>query len=69
MKFWYIDATHRQPLPLGKIVLCACRHHPADKESYQRQIEATDWQIDTLMHELYGLSEEEIEVVEGLDHE
>lgn len=31
----------------------------------QRQIEATDKQIDTLVYELYGLTEEEIEIVEG----
>ncbi len=41
---------------------------PADKELYQRQIEATDRQIDALVYELYGLTEEEIGVVEGLDH-
>ncbi len=43
---------------------------PADKELYQRQIEATDRQIDALVYELYGLSGEEITIVEGrLDHE
>jgi type I restriction-modification system DNA methylase subunit len=31
----------------------------------QRQIEATDGQIDALVYELYGLTEEEIEIVEG----
>jgi hypothetical protein len=38
---------------------------PADKELYQRQIEATDGQIDGLAYELYGLREEEIGVVRG----
>ena len=38
---------------------------PADKELYQRQIEATDRQIDELVYELYGLTEEEVGVVEG----
>jgi hypothetical protein len=38
---------------------------PADKALYQRQIEATDRQIDTLVYELYDLSEEEIAIVEG----
>jgi hypothetical protein len=38
---------------------------PADKELYQRQIEATDRQIDALVYELYGLTEEEVGVVEG----
>jgi len=32
--------------------------------SSQRQIEATDRQIDALVYELYGLTEEEIEIVE-----
>ncbi len=37
----------------------------ADKELYQRQIEATDEQIDALVYELYGLTEEGVNVVEG----
>jgi len=36
-----------------------------DKELYERQIKIVDAQIDGLVYELYGLSEEEIEVVEG----
>jgi len=39
-----------------------------DKKLYQRQIEGTDAQIDALVCELYGLSEEEIAVVEGQGH-
>jgi hypothetical protein len=31
----------------------------------QRRIEMTDRQIDALVYELYGLTEEEIKVVEG----
>jgi len=38
---------------------------PADKKLYQRQIEATDAEIDTLVYELYGFTEEEIAIVEG----
>ncbi|MBN1814559.1 MAG: hypothetical protein JXA14_22155, partial [Anaerolineae bacterium] len=38
---------------------------PADKRLYQRQIDATDAQIDALVYELYGLTEEEIEIVEA----
>jgi hypothetical protein len=34
------------------------------KTVLQRQIEATDRQIDALVYELYGLTEEEINVVE-----
>jgi hypothetical protein len=37
---------------------------PADKTLYQRQIAATDAQIDALVYELYGLTEEEIAIVE-----
>ena len=37
---------------------------PADKELYQRQIEATDRQIDALVYELYGLMEAEIAIIE-----
>ena len=38
---------------------------PADKALHQRRIEATDRQIDGLVYELYGLTEEEVGVVEG----
>ena len=38
---------------------------PADKELYQQQIEATYRQIDALVYDLYGLTGEEIAVVEG----
>ena len=31
----------------------------------ERQIAATDRQIDNLVYELYGLTEEEIKIVEG----
>jgi len=40
---------------------------PADKKLYQRQIQATDAEIDALVYELYGLTEEEIAIVEGKD--
>lgn len=32
---------------------------------FQRQIDATDKQIDQLVYELYGLTEEKIKIVEG----
>ncbi|TEU15786.1 MAG: hypothetical protein E3J21_12250 [Anaerolineales bacterium] len=35
----------------------SCFRVPADRELYQRQIEATDRQIDALVYELYGLTE------------
>jgi hypothetical protein len=37
---------------------------PHEKTALQRQIEATDGQIDALVYELYGLTEEEIGIVE-----
>lgn len=37
---------------------------PGDKTRIQRQIDATDKQIDKLVYELYGLTEEEIETIE-----
>ena len=44
------------------------KHHEAkmerDKELYERQIKVVDEQIDKLVYDLYGLTEE-IEVVEG----
>ena len=38
---------------------------PAEKERLERQIEVTDRTIDGLVYELYGLSPEEIKIVEG----
>ena len=36
-----------------------------EKEPIERQIKATDKKIDDLVYQLYGLSEEEIKIVEG----
>jgi Cys-tRNA synthase (O-phospho-L-seryl-tRNA:Cys-tRNA synthase) len=35
-----------------------------DKELYERQITMIDAQIDRLVYDLYGLTDEEIEIVE-----
>ena len=35
-----------------------------EKTAFQRQIDATDRQIDKLVYELYGLTDEEIAIVE-----
>ena len=44
------------------------KHHDAkteqDKELYERQIKVVDTQIDRLVYDLYGLTDEEIEIVE-----
>jgi predicted nucleic acid-binding Zn-ribbon protein len=39
--------------------------NPHEKEALQRQINATDKQIDQLVYQLYGLTDEEIKIVEG----
>jgi len=38
---------------------------PREQESIQRQIAAAGRQIDALVHELYGLTEDEIRIVNG----
>jgi hypothetical protein len=38
---------------------------PAERTQLGRQIEATDRQIDRLVYELYGLTEEDIAIVEA----
>ncbi len=38
---------------------------PQEQEIVKREIESTDSAIDKLVYELYGLSEEEIRIVEG----
>jgi len=38
---------------------------PHEQTALERQIEAADRQIDALVYELYGLTEEEIGIVEG----
>ncbi len=37
---------------------------PIEKIQLQRQIDATDAEIDRLVYELYGLTDEEIRIVE-----
>jgi predicted nucleic acid-binding Zn-ribbon protein len=38
---------------------------PQEKTALERQITAADTQIDRLVYDLYGLTEEEIKIVEG----
>jgi hypothetical protein len=38
---------------------------PQERTALGRQIAATDTQIDRLVYDLYGLTEEEIKIVEG----
>jgi len=39
--------------------------NPDEKTQIQRQIDSTDEQIDKLVYDLYGLTKEEIEIIEG----
>ena len=57
-----IVALVDQMLSLHKQLASAKMDH--DKTVIQRQIEATNRQIDQLVSELYGLTEEEIKIVE-----
>ncbi|MEZ5616369.1 MAG: TaqI-like C-terminal specificity domain-containing protein, partial [Rhodocyclaceae bacterium] len=58
-----IVALVEQTLKLHRDLAAAKTAH--DKTLAERQIAATDKQIDRLVYELYGLTEEEIAVVEG----
>ncbi|MDI6768423.1 MAG: Eco57I restriction-modification methylase domain-containing protein [Anaerolineales bacterium] len=43
----------------------ASAHTPSEKDRLMREVESTDRAIDGLVYELYGLTEEEIKIVEG----
>jgi type I restriction-modification system DNA methylase subunit len=63
-------AKHDQMVTLVERMLAlhknlASAKTPQEKESVQRQIQSTDGGIDKLVYELYGLSEEEIGIVES----
>ena len=38
---------------------------PQEQEMVKREIELTDREIDQLVYELYGLTEDDVKVVEG----
>jgi len=54
-----------QTLALNKQLLAVKTDH--EKTALQRQIDAVDRQIDQLVYELYGLTEEERKIVESAD--
>jgi len=61
---------HDKPVALVDSMLeLQKKYHEAkmerDKELYERQIRIVDVQIDRLVYDLYGLTEEEMEVVEA----
>ncbi len=62
-------ARHDKIVPLVDRMLdlhkqLAKAKNPNEKDQLQREIEATDQQIDHFVYELYGLTEEEIKIVE-----
>ena len=62
-------ARHDRMVALVEQMLTLHRHLPEaktdqEKTFIRRQIEATDAAIDALVYELYGLTEDEVEVVE-----
>ena len=64
-------ASHDRMVALVEQMLTLHRHLPEaktdqEKTFIRRQIEATDAAIDALVYELYGLSDEEIKVIEGM---
>ncbi len=66
------DASARHGRMIGQVDTMLKLHKdlpkaktPHEQESLQRQIAATDRQIDKLVYELYGLTEQEIRIVEG----
>ena len=58
-----IVALVEQMLDLNKKLDAANMSH--ENEMLKRRIDATDAQINKLVYELYGLTEEEIKIVEG----
>ena len=76
MPFYLIDfsvasdkAAHDRMVELVEVMLGLHKRlgearTPDAKQRIQRQITATDKQIDNLVYELYGLTEEEIGIVE-----
>lgn len=63
-------ASHERMVKLVETMLAlhqqaAAARLPDEKERLQRQIQSTDRQIDRLVYDLYGLTEEEIRIVEG----
>lgn len=50
--------------PEGRAPLCAATSD-AEKATLQNAVTATDRQLDQLVYELYGLTPEEIQLVEG----
>lgn len=67
--FNHLDKTRHDSLVSRMLVLhrrLAGARTPQEKKVLERQIEAADDEIDGLVYKLYGLSEDEIKIVEDL---
>ncbi len=53
----------RRMLALHKSLAAA--RNPSEQDRLRREIESTDGEIDGLVYELYGLTKEEVRLVEG----
>ena len=56
------DSRRNRPISSRMLQDAKLEH---EKTLLSRQIEATDASIDKLVYELYGLTEEEVKIVEG----
>jgi hypothetical protein len=65
-KIKHVATTNSKKRKKGqKARLLRASQTPYEQELLQREIDATDAQIDRLVYDLYGLTEEEIKIVEG----
>jgi hypothetical protein len=61
-------ARHHKPVSLVERMLELHKRSPRtpkEQEMVKREIESTDGRIDRLVYELYGLTEDEIRIVES----
>jgi hypothetical protein len=61
-RVWWRRQVERMPDPHRQLPKAKTPH---EQESLKRSIAATDSQIDALVYELYGLTKDEIRIVEG----
>ncbi len=61
-----LDISKRSELLSHLTIQFESAKTPTERTAIERQIQATDTQIDKLVYQLYGLTEEEIRIVEGI---
>ena len=55
----------RAPLPVRACTQTGKKQSPSARQLLDQKLAITDQQIDALVYELYGLTEEEVKIVEG----